>query len=257
MNSVKLTFAIIFVLMTLTQCSSTDPENSTEANNENMLWAKTVGNKAQGIDSLYFPNALKIYGHGELYLGASEIAEYWSNQKMSIKEIETTFSVIANNDSTYIYEIGSFNDDSGRNFAHLLIKNQGEGIPKRELEALSLYSATNIEEVKAEISDQRDRWMHYCNTHQVDSLVMNLYYPNAVYYNHRTPINDQSALIQEYGYMGNQQYSLKLIPLHLEVINEQVAFEIGQCEGSYNGKYMLMWFKDEQGEWKVLMDSNI
>ncbi len=257
MHSIKLTFGLLFTITALTNCSSTESENSTLVINENMLWASAVTNQTQGIDSLYFPDAIKIYGHGELYLGASEIAEYWSNQEMNIKEIETNFSVNANYDSTYIYEIGAFEDSEGRNFAHLLIKNQSDGFPSRELEALALYSDTDIEAAKSEISNQRNRWMHYCNTHQVDSLVMNLYYPNAVYYNHRLPITEQSALIQEYRYMGNERYSLKLIPLHLEVINDQVAFEIGQCEGSYNGKYMLMWFKDEQGEWKVLMDSNI
>ena len=56
--------------------------------------------------------------------------------------------------------------------------------------------------------------------------------------------------------MNNPKYSLNLTPIVLELVNERIAIEIGQCSGSYNGKYVLVWEKTKDGQWKVLFDAN-
>ena len=64
-------------------------------------------------------------------------------------------------------------------------------------------------------------------------------------------------MIKEYSYMNNKNYRLNLQPLIVKAVNASFAFEIGQCSGSYNGKYILIWKIDSDGSWKIFIDSNI
>ena len=67
----------------------------------------------------------------------------------------------------------------------------------------------------------------------------------------------RTALTNEYAYMNNPNYRLKLNPILVEPVSNDIVFEFGQCEGSYNGKYVLVWQKTKNGEWQVLFDTNI
>jgi hypothetical protein len=55
--------------------------------------------------------------------------------------------------------------------------------------------------------------------------------------------------------MNNPTYQLTLTPIAVEAAGKDIAFEIGQCSGSYGGKYILVWQKIGNN-WKVLFDSN-
>ena len=57
--------------------------------------------------------------------------------------------------------------------------------------------------------------------------------------------------------MNNKNYHLQLHPLVVKAVNPNFVFEIGQCTGSYAGKYILIWEKDSDGKWKITADSNI
>ena len=57
--------------------------------------------------------------------------------------------------------------------------------------------------------------------------------------------------------MNNKNYRLKLEPLIVKPVSKNLVFEIGQCSGSYDGKYILVWGKDVDGMWKIIIDSNI
>ncbi|NNL32435.1 MAG: nuclear transport factor 2 family protein, partial [Flavobacteriaceae bacterium] len=125
----------------------------------------------------------------------------------------------------------------------------------RELEFLAEASLTdvNIED----INTARAAWMSNCNANDANALIENVYSENTLYYNRGRLLMGRSDLITEYQYMNNPSYKLTLNPLHVEVVNDSIVFEIGQCKGSYNGKYMLVWKKNKAGKWQVLFDSNI
>jgi ketosteroid isomerase-like protein len=40
-------------------------------------------------------------------------------------------------------------------------------------------------------------------------------------------------------------------------VNDNLVYEIGQCKGTYKGKYILVWKKESDGVWRVFIDSNI
>ena len=99
--------------------------------------------------------------------------------------------------------------------------------------------------------------MELCNAHDPAILVNTLYTEDNLYFNHKPLVKGRTLLIQEYAYMARDNYELLLNPTFFYQLNDDMAYEIGQCKGSYNGKYILIWRKDDDGKWRVYMDSNI
>ena len=99
--------------------------------------------------------------------------------------------------------------------------------------------------------------MKLCNQHDARNLVTEMYSEATIYYHRGRIINDQNALSEAYSYMNSPNYQLRLDPIVIEKVTDTVVFEIGQCSGSYGGKYILVWSRDKQGEWKIALDSNL
>ena len=98
--------------------------------------------------------------------------------------------------------------------------------------------------------------MALCNAHDAHTLVSAMYTPDAIYYNHSGVVRGTEDIARTYSYMNRTSYQLTLTPLAVEVVSGKVALEIGQCSGSYNGKYVIVWVKTGEG-WQVLLDSNV
>ena len=84
-----------------------------------------------------------------------------------------------------------------------------------------------------------------------------MYTENTIYYNHKPVIVGHEDLAVEYQYMNNKKYELFLEPIIVEVVQDDLVYEIGQCSGTYGGKYILIWQKGNDDVWRVLVDSNI
>ena len=108
-----------------------------------------------------------------------------------------------------------------------------------------------------EIDQRRKEWMELCNQHNAYNLVSNLYEPEAIYYNHRPVDIGTDKIARTYSYMDRETYSLNLTPIIVHPVANTLVYEIGQCSGSYGGKYMLIWRKNSEGVWQILFDSNI
>jgi ketosteroid isomerase-like protein len=119
-----------------------------------------------------------------------------------------------------------------------------------------IYEQKDVPDQPSELDESRTEWMRLCNAHQVDQLVSRLYASNAFYYNRGRLLQGTKAITKEYSYMSNPNYSLKLTPKHVAFVTPDIAYEIGQCSGSYPNPYMLLWEKEEDGRWVILMDSN-
>lgn len=152
------------------------------------------------------------------------------------------------------YEIGEIQTKSG-SYPVMFIKRKGnEGGPK--IEFLVIYKKNNPEDATAVLDSRRAEWMELCNAHKAGDLVKQLYAADAYYYNRGRLLVGTQAISAEYTYMNNPGYSLKLTPKHVEFVTPDIAYEIGQCSESYNLPYMLLWEKQEDGTWQILMDSN-
>ncbi len=200
---------------------------------------------------LYANAAVKILEDGSVISGKEAITTFYQKNLLRMELPETLFSVAAN--AQFQHEIGAF-ASKGEHYKQLIITDR-ENKEARVFEFTA--RAYTPKDYKVAIDRRRAEWITLCNKHNASDLVNGLYAENTIYYNHKPVVKTRDALIQEYEYMNNPKYSLQLTPLHVEPVNDNLAFEIGQCSGSYNGKYILIWEKDSTGKWYIKIDSNI
>ncbi len=198
----------------------------------------------------------KITSLGKVIKGAKSIQEALQKQDLAFDTVIVKKNVPINDRDPFEYEISTIREDDDSYLDQLLIWKKENGTRKRVLEFVAPADEWNPEN-KEVIDQARKNWIFLCNQHNAKALVEEMYAPNAIYYNHKPAIIGHEAISKEYQYMNNPDYKLSLSPIHLELVNERLAFEIGQCSGSYGGKYIIAWQKSEEGKWRVLMDSNL
>ena len=225
-----------------------------QSNLDQWKYAINNGDK-EALKELYRSDAIKISSE-QILEGASAIAQDWGETTDNILFVRSLYSVEANAQRGIEYEIAEYQTANGKKYNQLIIWQKESGKKYRqlvvEIENKGDYSPSHAKE----IDERRLQWIELCNQHSARNLIEALYSPKTLYYNHKPLVRGQNDLIPEYGYMNNERYSLRLNPLYVLYPNSEFTLEIGQCEGSYNGKYILLW-KKEEGIWRILMDSNV
>jgi ketosteroid isomerase-like protein len=222
--------------------------------NARASWYMDLQQGADEFQERYTPNAVRIFADGTFIQGADTLARNWRVSNWEIKGVEVLHEVQPHLQA-YRYEITSLQTKFGTPLVELCIWNlQGPNL-RKELE----FAVPLAEDVPGpDILDMyRRQWMELCNAHNAEALVNTLYHPNTLYYNHRPMLVGRAALIPAYAYMNNPNYTLRLEPIAVVPVRADLIFEIGQCVGSYPGKYILVWQRDAEGLWKILLDSNI
>ncbi len=197
--------------------------------------------------------SVKILEDGSYIEGAENIKTYDSENPFVIQSLKRIYGVAAND--RYRYEINSI-VSAGRTYKEITIVETGKD-QKRAFEFMARTEDANVALMQKQIAQRRNEWIERCNANDASDLVTNLYSRDPIYFNHKKVIASRDALIKAYGYMNDEKYSLQLTPMHVEIVSSDVAFEIGQCSGSYRGKYVLVWKKDKKDRWRILIDSNI
>jgi len=230
-------------------CTSQDqPKEETPANTNTDAKEKAVDPRFQLV---YAEQAIKVLEDGSVLEGVAQIARFYTESAFSMNAIQTLFSIKASDQ--FKYEIGKF-ESGNKSYKHVLITDFTKQ-NKRVFEFIS--EANDVTSGKDEIDQRRAEWIELCNQHDAQNLVTQLYSKTPIYYNHKPVVTDPESLIATYSYMNNPDYSLQLTPEHVELVKDDLAFEMGQCSGSYGGKYILIWKKDESGKWMIWIDSNI
>jgi ketosteroid isomerase-like protein len=230
---------------------------SNNISNEFSNWVAAVNNKSiVSIKDFYRAESIKIISSDSKLIGSIEIAEYYALQSGEIKSISSLYNVKASKEKNIDYELIKYQTQNGKSYAQLLIWRLENGYKFREFEFESEISEETYNNEKS-ISERRNLWVKLCNTHNPKNLVNTLYSSNCIYFNHKPLIKGQKNLIDEYSYMKNSSYKLALDPLKMIFVNDNLVYEIGQCEGTYKGKYILVWKKEIDGVWRVFIDSNI
>ena len=179
------------------------------------------------------------------------VAEFVKSNR-NTKAYKKQFSIPVN--AQLAYEIGEIQAIENV-FSVMFLRRKGTKAGS-SIELLVIYKKVDAEDPLAAINRSRTQWMELCNAHKAAELVKELYTSNAFYYNRGRLLQGTKTISAEYGYMNSPAYSLKLTPKHVAGITPTIAFEIGRCSGSYPNPYMLLWEKQADGKWQVLMDSN-
>lgn len=215
-------------------------------------WQSVINSDSLKI--LYHPQAYKVFPDGTYIKGQDAINKFYQDANLEIGEVYSDTLLTADKNGHYAYEIGGFLTKKGQPYKHLIIWNLQSSIPVRELE---MFAETEFyQPALKEIDNSRREWVRYCNTHDAKALVNAMYIDSALYYNHKPMVIGQAALTEEYAYMNQASYNLDLTPLYSAQVSDELVYEIGQCSGSYNGKYVIVWEKQADNRWKVFLDSN-
>lgn len=220
-------------------------------------WVEAINNRNfNSIQDFYQTESIKIISADSTLNSSGEIAEYYLLQPNKISSISSLFHVEASKDKDINYELIEYETVDKVGYVQLLIWRLDKGKKIREFEFTSRRVEVTVDN-EEDISNSRKLWVQLCNAHNPKNLVNELYSSHSIYFNHKPLIKGQKDLIKEYGYMKDENYTLTLHPLKLEFVNTDLVYEIGQCEGSYKGKYLLVWKKEFDGKWRIFIDSNV
>lgn len=220
----------------------------------NDQWKKLFNTNIDSIAQAYVPNAVLVTTSGTVHSTAVAQASFYKELKKEISQIKSVTTIHQEQITPDLsFEINYFISGDQKKFKQLIIGRKVNGVFLRELE---ITSEANDETADlSSINNARNAWMKLCNGHKASELVRSAYTDNAVYYNSHRVLVGTANITTEYRYMNNPDYRLTLTPIIVEGAGKNIAFEIGQCSGSYLGKYTLVW-KKVGNTWKVLFDSN-
>jgi len=257
-----MTLVLIFDLLLGCKDSNKSSDVGTGTNNTMVLnerlsvneqWMQAINNKDLAtLKKLYEHNAYGLSPNGIDFSNRDTLVNIVARNNFVVKDVRTVKRIKANNE--FDYEIGSFKNAAGDLMKHLIIWNTTHETDNRVLEFLA--EADDFPLDLKQIDAQREKWIELCNAHNAKALIDSLYCKNTMYYNHKSMIMGSQNLIANYAYMNSKAYQLTLKPILVEPVSETIVYEIGECEGSYNGKYVLIWQKDAD-VWQILFDSNI
>ncbi|MBX2872186.1 MAG: hypothetical protein KTR30_08800 [Saprospiraceae bacterium] len=235
--------------------TSSTPQSLTEDPSLS-AWANLISGTIDDFSEVYVGKPVFLGPSGSLGFQMEEQIQRHRALYRNLTSLKTKQRIVAREEQGLHYEIGSFTTAQGEEFKHLLILKQEGDTLRREMEFITKAAVVDSTVIEA-FDQRRAEWIQLCNAHNAEKLVTSLYTPHALYYNHKPLIIGHEAIAADYQYMNRAEYSLQLSPIIVELVNNSIAFEIGQCSGSYGGKYIFVWQKDRRGKWWVMLDSNI
>lgn len=157
-------------------------------------------------------------------------------------------------DSANYFEVGRFERDDGIPIFFLIGWQYINGNWIRELDLFIDNTVTQCSDIGG-VEVARNKWMKLANEHNPENLVNNSYTYNAIYFsNGKLTMVDQLA--KRYKYMSNQDWKIELEAYDVMVVQEGLILEIGEYRAKSKGLYLIIWQKQENKKWKVLLDFN-
>lgn len=249
---------ILLILSTVTLISCQNKGESTE-DFQQVETIQLIDNQVEstesGLKNIYTKNAVKVDKVGNVFHNQNAIMTYYQANNLSIETAEIIKSVLAGQDNNFEYEISQFENATGQLFKQVVIWDLSEEPKRRTFEFTAEAKAAT--DKKVILDERRNEWVYLCNEHHAAALIEEMYTENTVYYNHKPVIVGHDNLAVEYQYMNNESYELFLEPIIVETVQDNLVYEIGQCSGTYGGKYILIWQKGGDDVWRILVDSNI
>lgn len=218
---------------------------------QNKAWLDDY--KAKDFSSFknHYAEEAYLWSPKDFFSSQQQIENAYAGSKWKITSLDSIFETKAHTKEV-LYRVNHLSTQDNGNYLQLLIYQKAK-ICFEVLLPIDESADLN----RKSIDILREKWMRLSNSHNLQDLVYDCYAENALYFNHKPVLEGRIQLMQEYSYMKNPNYTLHLNPIYFEMTSENYALEIGQCSGSYSGKYIIIWEKQTDGKWMVCMDSNV
>ncbi len=224
--------------------------------NQQVSWVDQYNSQRLDINILdfYHPNAGVDYGNGFFY-GRTDIYTSLIDLKSSVDRFDNYEYVgREKGDDGHVMEIGILEDQDGK-MQYVSLTGWRNDDDRLRKECEFIWKADGVNLVHDPLIDKkRAEWVDWSNKHQPKELVENVYSSTALYYNNGQ-LSRGKTIIDRYGYMNREQWSIELIPGKILMLSKDRAFEIGRYRSSGLDQYMLIWEKTGS-EWRVIFDFN-
>jgi ketosteroid isomerase-like protein len=219
----------------------------------NKEWLVAV-NKKEDIKKFYKENVV-LYLNNEFCQGDHTIEDFYcSHLNTHLTKFHVEYRTLLPENEDMVYETGYFSTTSMETFQYLAIWSKTSGTWLRELEAVSIKK--NNLEIGNGIADARNLWIEYANKNSAIALAQKTYTEDFLYFNRGNKYRGYDNLAEIYSYMNDKDFHVTLNQDINVMIQEDLSFEIGTWTSEGKGKYIIIWKKQENGEWKILLDSN-
>ncbi|MCB0632128.1 MAG: hypothetical protein KDD15_20420, partial [Lewinella sp.] len=170
-----------------------------------------------------------------------------------------TFGVVQHSDDRYL-EMGTFPvtsaEDGTFHFAYLTAWKMVDSVWLRELDVLESMNNEAPEVDLQEIDQARSIWQELSNARDHEQLVKNSYAPRGFYFNQGRSYRGTEAISEVYSYMSGENWQITLTGLSVMPVKDDLVFELGQYQSNGTGHYVILWQKQDDGNWQVLLDFN-
>ena len=158
-------------------------------------------------------------------------------------------------DSLRFFDVGYYKDKRKQNYMYLIAWNKTEEVWKKEMEYIHPFD-DDSKLKEAEINSAREKWERLSNAHDHRALIEQSYTADAIYFNNGKADVGTEAIIARYAYMSNPGWQIDLTPIKVLAVQEDMVYEIGEYRSNGVGHYVIVWVRDESGNWKASFDFN-
>lgn len=224
----------------------------------NKDWLQAYNTDPKAIRNSYRENAVLFFDRENYIKGNQAICQFYSknrNQIEQVKSIHTTYRVRLSENPDMVYEIGYMITEKDARYDFIIIWSSEEGTWLRELEVITLYASNSS--AQEGIDAVRRKWVALANEHSPERLSTEVYAEDFTYYNRNTIYQGYDKLCEAYSYMKEPDFQIDLKKEFSVVVQPDLVYEMGKWMNSdYSGSYIIIWKKQQNGEWKIAFDSN-
>ncbi len=117
--------------------------------------------------------------------------------------------------------------------------------------------AETAEFVPDDMAETRAEWINLANGRDPHALAESIFLHDAVYLNNSEASTGHAAIAQRFDFIRNPAFSINLKNEKLCRLDDTTAIDIGNWKtDDFVGYYLILWKKDEAGEWKISLYFN-